>query len=358
MGSIDGPGRRIADAVATLNPGYFAIVMSTGIISVAMDFKGYQALSVALLVITAVAWVVLVVLTAWRMARFWPQFLADFTDPRRGFGFFTFTAATGVLGSRLVEVNWTIAAVLLCIDAASWLVLGYVVPWTAVLHPSSRPTLPGANGTWFIWAVGSQSVAVLAASLQKGHGTDLHALAVLAVTCWSVGACLYGGIAILVMARLLLYPLSPADLIPAYWVAMGATAITVLAGSKIVEMSDTPTVDATRGLIAGTSVVFWSFGTWLIPVLLAAGVWRHWVHKLPLRYDATLWSIVFPLGMYGVGSHYLGVADNLPLVKTIGDAEAWIALAACAVVFAAMIRHLWSTLVRGRGAEEPSSLAA
>ena len=30
---------------------------------------------------------------------------------------------------------------------------------------------------------------------------------------------------------------------------------------------------ATRGLAAGTSVVFWAFATWLIPVLVAAG-WR------------------------------------------------------------------------------------
>lgn len=51
---------------------------------------------------------------------------------------------------------------------------------------------------------------------------------------------------------------------PAYWVAIGATAITVLAGARIVEMANAPMVAATRGLVAGTSVVFWAFGGWLI----------------------------------------------------------------------------------------------
>jgi len=59
------------------------------------------------------------------------------------------------------------------------------------------------------------------------------------------------GAGIFVAARMLLYPLRPADLTPPYWVAMGATAITVLAGARIVQMADAPMVAATRGLIAG-----------------------------------------------------------------------------------------------------------
>jgi hypothetical protein len=30
----------------------------------------------------------------------------------------------------------------------------------------------------------------------------------------------------------------------------------------------------------GISVIFWCFGTWLIPVLIAAGWWRHVVHRV------------------------------------------------------------------------------
>src|SRR5690625_7552991 len=83
---------------------------------------------------------------------------------------------------------------------------------------------------------------------------------------------------------------------------MGACAITVLAGARILEMTETPMVHATRGIVAGASVMFWAFATWLIPALIAAGWWRHRTHRVPLNYEATLWSIIFPFGKIGRAS--------------------------------------------------------
>jgi tellurite resistance protein TehA-like permease len=93
--------------------------------------------------------------------------------------------------------------------------------------------------------------------------------------------------------------------------------------------------------------MFWAFATWLIPALLAAGWWRHVHHRVPLRYEATLWSIVFPLGMYAVAGIYLGRADHLPIVEGIGSA--WliaVAFVAWAVVFVAMAANLVTTVAR------------
>ncbi len=233
---------------------------------------------------------------------------------------------------------------MLTIAWLTWLTLGYIVPWIAVLQTPLRPALLCANGTWFIWVVASQSVAVLAATLEPALGQGRREVALLAVFSWSVGVFLYGAVGVLVAARMLYYPLRPEDLTPPYWVAMGATAITVLAGARIVEMANAPMVAATRGLVAGTSVVFWAFGSWLLAPLLGAGIWRHVVHRVPLRYEAALWSVVFPLGMYGVGGDYLGQADRLPLVEHIGDIESWVALAVWTVTFFAMLHHLAVTI--------------
>jgi tellurite resistance protein TehA-like permease len=74
---------------------------------------------------------------------------------------------------------------------------------------------------------------------------------------------------------------------------------------------------------------------------VAAGWWRHRTHRVPLVYEATLWSIVFPLGMYAVAGIYLGEADALPVVKAIGAAELWVAFTVFALVAAAMVRHVW-----------------
>ena len=333
-------------AVATLDPGYFALVMGTGIVSVGMRNHGLSTFSDVLLWLTAFAYLLLIVLTVARAVLAPAALRADFDDPARGFRFFTFVAGTGVLGTRLALSGHRHTALgLLAVAWIGWILLGYVVPWTAVLGREQRPVIASANGTWFIWVVASQSLAVLAAALEPTLGSGRRELALLAVFSWSVGVFLYAAAGIFVAARMMLYPLHPADLTPPYWVAMGATAITVLAGARIVQMADAPMVDATRGLVAGASVVFWAFGTWLIPVLAAAGWWRHVTHRLPLRYEATLWSIVFPLGMYGVAGHYLGTADRLPIVRVIGESESWIALAVWGMTFAGMLVHLVRTLV-------------
>ncbi|MBU8865763.1 tellurite resistance/C4-dicarboxylate transporter family protein [Paenarthrobacter aromaticivorans] len=340
-------GTRLTEAVRSLTPGYFALTMASGIISVGLELEGFATLSAALLVICALSYIVILVLSLVRLVRFREDMRRDFMDPSRAFGFFTFIAGTNVLGVRLGMMGWQgTTAALLVVAVLAWVVLGYVVPWTAVLGRDERPVVKDANGTWFIWCVASQSVAVAAASVEPLAGPDWRpTLALVAVTAWSVGLILYAAVGVFVSLRLMTYPIKPEDLRPQYFVAMGAMAISVLAGARIVEMAGAPMVDATRGLVAGSSVVFWAFASWLFPVLLAAGWWRHVIHRVPLAFEPGLWSVIFPLGMYAVAGIYLGRADQLPIVALIGRAELWIAVAAFLTTFAAMLRHLWITLM-------------
>lgn len=340
---------RLRESVRTLSPGYFAFVMAGGIVSVGLHLRGFRVTSTMILVVVALGFVALIGLSSWRLVAFRGEMRKDMSDSGRAFGFFTFTAASNVLGVRLMMDGWhSTAAALLAAAALTWLVLGYVIPWTAVLGTENRPVLAKANGTWFIWVVAGESVAVAAATLQPVYRELDRLLAAVAVSTWGVGLFLYAAAGIFVAARMLQYPLRPTDLTAPYWVSMGACSITVVAGARIVEMDDAPMVDATRGLIAGSTVVIWAFATWLVPALLAAGWWRHRVHRVPLTYDSSLWSIVFPLGMYAVAGIYLGRADGLPLVGAIGSAELWVATVAWVVVFIAMLHRMWTRLLRPR----------
>jgi len=220
--------------------------MASGIISIGMRLEGFAAISWALLVISAAAFVALLSLTAWRFVAYRQAINDDFNDPRRGFGFFTFVAGTNVLGVRLgAEGYYGATAAMLCLSGIVWLVLGYVVPWTAVLGREERPIVATANGTWFIWVVASQSVAIAAATIEPVFETGRRELALLAVMSWSVGVFLYAAAGVFVSLRLMLYEFGPEELTPPYWVSMGALAITVLAGARIVEMADAPMVHAT-----------------------------------------------------------------------------------------------------------------
>jgi tellurite resistance protein TehA-like permease len=334
------PLAALREGVRTLYPGYFALVMATGIVSIALSDLAPAVVSAVLMWVAAAAYALLLAMLAWRAVAFRADLARDLRDPVRAFGIFTLVAATNVLGTRLTMAGHVTAAeVLLLAGAAAWLLLGYGIPW-ATLTTVHRPVVQAANGTWFIWVVATQSVAVLAASLEPDLAGVRRELALLAVSCWAIGTFLYVVVGGLVAARLLLYDVAPEDLTAPYWVSMGAAAITVVSGVRITRMAAAPALLPTGGLIGGISVLFWAFASWLIPLLLAVGWRRHVTHRIPLRYEPALWSIVFPLGMYAVASRTLGATLHLPIVSTIGTVQVWVAAAVWVVVGAATATHL------------------
>ena len=329
---------RLRSGISELDPGYFALVMATGIVSVAVGAAGAPGLSAVMLGLTIACYLVLVAAYGWRAGRYHSRFLADTADPAKAFALFTFVAGSDVLGARLAidgHDAWT--AVLLAVAAVAWLLLSYGIPLLLVSRRGTRPLPAGINGLWFLWPVGTQSIAVAVTALPLAPA---RTLAPVAVCLWAVGVVLYLLIAGLVLAGLLLFPAGPAGLSPAYWVFMGATAISVLAGAGVLGLRTDALVVAVHPVVAGLSVVLWAFGTWLIPLLIALGVWRHVVCRVPLRYGPSLWSMVFPLGMYCVASRALGSALHVSWLVTAGRDGTWIAFGAWALVFAAMIASL------------------
>src|SRR4029077_5952913 len=79
-------------------PGYFALVMATGIVSLAMHFEGFPALPEVLLWLNVIFYVVLWGITVLRIAWFRSALIADLIHHARGVTFLTAVAGTGVLG--------------------------------------------------------------------------------------------------------------------------------------------------------------------------------------------------------------------------------------------------------------------
>lgn len=137
------------NAVANLSPGYFALVMATGI------------LSGALLGIALVAYVTLWALYIWRVVQFRSHVLRDMRDPEKVFAYFTVVAGTDVLAVRLLQADLPgLAMLLVFFGAIVWFVFGYILPWQVLMTRDGKPILARTNGTWFIWAVASQSLAI------------------------------------------------------------------------------------------------------------------------------------------------------------------------------------------------------
>ncbi len=319
--------------------------MATGILSIGFQGDGYGVLSWVFLDLAVVAFVVLCLLTLWRLAAYRHALVEDFTHPHRGFGFYSFVAAADVLAVRLAGHHPTISAILLGVAAVAWLARGYAVPWSTRLGRGEHPIVASANGSWFMWAVGGQSVAVAAAVLAPTYGG--HLLPMVAVVAWALGLFVYIVDGIFVVMRLLAYPFTAADLTPPYWVAMGAAAISVLAGAHIVALPAGPFVGPVREVVRGVGLLLWAVATWLLPGLFAMGWWRHVTHRVPLVYEANLWSIVFPLGMYAVCSHELAHAEQLPWLGQLGSAWIWVATLAWLLTGIGMVRHVVQDVLVG-----------
>jgi tellurite resistance protein TehA-like permease len=333
---------RAATAIRDLNPGYFAFVMATGIISTGTFLLGPSWLSRTLLFVAAAGLVVLSVALVIRLVRFRPSVIADARAPERVFGFFTITAGLDVLGVRLAFAGHPLAtAILAGLAAAVWLVLTYGVPASLLLTRTHDSVLGGVNGTWLLWVVSTQSLALSASALVPAWPSQSGLLVPFATGLWSVGLVLYLLLVSLILLRWLTVAMTPQTLGPPYWILMGATAITVLAGAKILGLPGRlPAVRATAGFVEGFSYVLWAFGTWWIPLLVILGFWRHVRHHWPLTYEPALWSVVFPLGMYSVATLTFGKAAHLAFMEPLSRFMLWVAVAAWILVAAAFLVRL------------------
>ena len=202
-----------AASVRALSPAYFGMVMATGIVSIAAHLLGMPRISQALFALNVAFYAALWALNAWRILRYPRDVVADFIDHLRGPGFFTWVAATAVLGSQcaVLAAEFRVAWALWAWALALWLVVTYGT-FAALTVKDEKPTLDrGINGAWLLAVVAAQSIAVLSAllALREGAGFKVQ-LNFLALCMWLWGGMLYTWMMALIFYRYTFFRLSPA----------------------------------------------------------------------------------------------------------------------------------------------------
>jgi tellurite resistance protein TehA-like permease len=329
--------------LAGMHPAYFALVMATGIVSLASDLLGLHGIAVVLFALNLAFYPVLWILSVARVIRHRDRVRADLLHHGRAVGFFTVVAATCVLGSQCLLIGASIAAAfaLWIAGIALWAILIYSVFALLTIKAEKPPLAEGLNGGWLVSVVATQSVSVLGAQLAPHLGDRAPYAAVIALAMWLGGGMFYLWIISLIFYRYTFFTMSPSDLSPPYWINMGAAAISTLAGTMLVAAAPhAPVIDQILPFVRGFTLMWWATATWWIPMLVILGIWRHAVRKFPLRYDPLYWGAVFPLGMYTVCTARLSRAIDASFLLSISQVFVYIAIAAWSVAAFAMVAHL------------------
>jgi tellurite resistance protein TehA-like permease len=341
-------------------PGYFALVMATGIVSLAMHFEGFRGFPEVLLWMNVIFYVVLWGVTVLRIAWFRSALIADLTHHARGVTFLTTVAGTGVLGVQFAILTpfLAVAAGLWVFAVLLWIILIYTF-FAAVTIAEPKPSIDVAiNGSWLLVTVATESLAVLGTLVAQTLG-PVPLILFGALSAYLLGAMFYILFIALIVYRWIFLTMEPAKLSPPYWINMGALAITTLAGARLLLSSKGWVVlHDLQPFISGFTLFFWATGTWWIPLLVIVGFWRHVIERVPITYDPQYWSLVFPLGMYSVATFMFANATGMPFLLIIPRIAVYIAILAWLITLSAMLFKLGSFgLFSGRPKTSPATRA-
>ncbi|HEY3485858.1 MAG TPA: tellurite resistance/C4-dicarboxylate transporter family protein, partial [Ilumatobacteraceae bacterium] len=197
--------------------------------------------------------------------------------------------------------------------------------------------------------VATESIAVVAGLLLVQTDDDL--LAFIGLAAFTLGIVLYLIVMTMIFLRWTFLPLDPTEADPPAWIAAGAVAITVLAGSNLMLAADAgrERLEGVEPFIEGAVVMAWATATFWFPLMIAIGVWRHLVRRLPLRYHPSYWAMVFPLGMYGAATFRMRQAIELDPLGWLPKVVLVVAFVAWAVTFIGLGHHLTLAARRRRG---------
>lgn len=351
----------ILNGIKGFHPAYFAMVMATGIMSIAFEAMAFPGIAKALFILNLIFYLTLCTILAVRIIFFQPDLMADLRTLQRAVLFLTFVVGTNTIGMQFVIFQQsTVEAILLWLVAlAGWLGCLYFIALDFIAM-RGKPLHEIVNGATLLIVVSTVSISLLAVQLLADAEIYTGYAYLIAGNFWALGCVLYLLIVTVLIYRLFFRQFELGEWEAPYWICMGAAAIIVLAGTELVmHMFVLPGWEGIAGIILCMTVVAWSMGTLWTPYLLVMDIRKFtrvgiaasaplWIKTFPwLRlafgrqyhaYDPPAWSRVFPMGMYTACTLSLAKVTNFGLFAMIPQYWGWFALLVWSVTLIGMLR--------------------
>jgi tellurite resistance protein TehA-like permease len=327
--------------VKELPPVYFALVMATGIVSVACQLLGIGWLASSLFYLNNLNYGVLLLLLIARIILFPQAVLVNLSDSSKGPAFLTFVAGSAMLGVQycLIEKTYMPAVNLWVMAFVAWLFFVYAFLLIRITQAYKPDLESGLNGGWLLMVVSTQSLSILGSQLAAHVLVPANVTLFFTLAAYLLGLFFYMMLVAIIFFRMTFDPMKPQEFTPPYWVLMGAAAITALSGAVLIQSINkvgvyTDWVAPLKTL----SLLAWIVASWWIPLLLMLEVWRHFVKKNPFKYQPANWDTVFTLGMYTVCTFQISKALQVPFLESVSHFIIFAALLAWLVTGISMVK--------------------
>ncbi len=339
----------INNRIKNFHPASFAMVMATGIVSIAFEAMAFSGIARTLFALNLVFYLGLSFFLLTRMVFFLPDLMSDLRILRRALLSLTFVVGTNTIGIQLILFYQAVplAIFLWFIALTGWLICNYFILFNLIAM-REQALCKIVNGTTLLIAVSATSISLLGICLLNAMNMS-DGLAYLAAG----GFWFLGFVSYLIIITLLIYCLffrqsDPVSWDAPYWICMGAAAIITLTGSEfITRMHLPPTWNNLRETVLWMTVFAWIIGTSWIPYLLFRDIQKFtcagisapvsfWIKTFPWlklafdkeyhTYDPSSWSRVFPMGMYTASLLSLTHATGYEFLTLISQYWGWFAL--------------------------------
>ncbi|MFZ5820236.1 MAG: hypothetical protein ACOYYJ_10060 [Chloroflexota bacterium] len=356
MNSVISPKPSI---VKTFAPGWFASVMGTGVIVIALFvfqsvFPFARGLETFFLLASILIFLILIAPWTLRWFLYLEDVRRDLMHPVSATFFPTMPISLLVIGIALEKTGeaflaedllWGVLQVLWVAGSAGILAFALTI-LNDFFHRADVQWETSTLG-WLIPPVSALLVPVLGISLAaRFHGTAWGWVNFTASLIFAgFGSLLFVFVMALVFIRYIFHPMPPAHLAPTLWVGIAPTSILTILALKFTRplalyFQATPEIEQTLNFLSKPfGVMLWGFALFwfLLALVVTLGVHQ----KSPLPFALSWWAFVFPVGAFVVSTGVLYQAVPLPFFQWIGVSALVFLLILWLVVAANTLLGVW-----------------
>jgi len=304
------------EVVRQFTPNWFAVTMGTGVLALTLTqfpvaVLGLHAVAESLWVFNIGLFVLFSTLYAARWILYFDEARRIFSHPVASmfFGCIPMGLATVLNGflvfgvARLGPVAVDIAYVLWWLDAALAIACGLLIPFMMFTRQSH--SIDQMTAVWLLPVVAAE-VAAVSGGLVAPHLADAHLQLTVLITSYVLWACsvpLAMSIVVILVLRMALHSLPPANMAASSWLTLGPIGTGAL--GLLVLGSASPAILSANGLgayanaIEGVgligAILLWGYGVWWFAMAVLVTL-KYLREGLP--FNMGCWGYTFPLGVY------------------------------------------------------------